>query len=49
MVYLGEDIPQRYLPSDLELTDSTAPVPIEVAGAGVLSALYVSPISLVSC
>lgn len=49
VVYLGEDIPQRYLPSDLELTDSTAPVPIEVAGAGVLSALYVSPISLVSC
>lgn len=49
MLYLGEDIPLQSLPSDLELTDTTAPVPVEVAGDGVLSALYVSPISVVSC
>jgi hypothetical protein len=49
VVYLGEDIPPRDLPSDLELTDTTAPVPIDVIGDGVLSALYVPPISLVSC
>ncbi|MDX3571022.1 hypothetical protein [Streptomyces sp. ID05-47C] len=49
VLYLGEDIPLQSLPSDLELTDTTAPVPVEVAGDGVLSALYVSPISVVSC
>lgn len=49
VLYLGEDIPSQYLPSGLELTDTTAPVPVEVVGDGVLSALYVSPISVVSC
>lgn len=49
VLYLGEDIPPRLLPSDLELTDTTTPVPTEVAGDGVLSALYVPPISVVSC
>ncbi|MES5823250.1 hypothetical protein [Streptomyces sp. RG80] len=49
VLYVGEDIPLRYLPSNLELIDTTAPAPVEVAGDGVLSALYVSPISVVSC
>ncbi|MFD6287713.1 hypothetical protein [Streptomyces sp. NPDC060205] len=49
VVYLGDDIPLRSLPSDLELTDTTAPVPVEVNEDGVLSALYVSPVSVVSC
>lgn len=49
VVYLGEDIPLRYLPSDLELTETTAPVSVDVVGDGVLSALYVAPISVVSC
>ncbi|WP_307022085.1 hypothetical protein [Streptomyces canus] len=49
VVYVGEDIPQSRLPFDLELTYATAPAPIEVAGDGVLSALYVSPMSVVSC
>ncbi|MFD3841677.1 hypothetical protein ACFWWC_36305 [Streptomyces sp. NPDC058642] len=49
VVYVGEDIPQSHLPFDLELTYATAPAEIEVAGDGVLSALYVSPMSVVSC
>ncbi|NNN33288.1 hypothetical protein HLK59_23590 [Streptomyces sp. S3(2020)] len=49
VLYVSEDISLRYLPSDLELTDTTAPVPVDVPGDGVLSALYVPPISLVSC
>ncbi|MGW7202572.1 hypothetical protein [Streptomyces sp. NPDC054837] len=49
VVYVGEDIPQSQLPFDLELTYATAPAPIDVAGDGVLSALYVSPISVESC
>ncbi|MFE7034833.1 hypothetical protein ACFU9Y_31455 [Streptomyces sp. NPDC057621] len=49
VVYLGDDIPLRSLPSDLELTDTTAPVPVEVNEDGVLSAIYISPVSVVSC
>ncbi|WP_328498909.1 hypothetical protein OHS59_43765 [Streptomyces sp. NBC_00414] len=49
VVYLGDDIPLRSLPSDLELTDTTAPAPVEVNEDGVLSAVYVSPVSVVSC
>ncbi|WP_314223766.1 hypothetical protein [Streptomyces zaehneri] len=49
VVYLGEDIPVRSLPYDLELTDTTAPVPVEVDGDGVLSAIYVSPVGVESC
>ncbi|MFC8193971.1 hypothetical protein ACFUTV_01125 [Streptomyces sp. NPDC057298] len=49
VVCLGEDIPLRSLPYDLELTDTTAPVPVEVDGDGVLSAIYVSPVGVESC
>ncbi|MFF1446412.1 hypothetical protein [Streptomyces sp. NPDC058295] len=49
VAYLGEDIPLRSLPNDLELTDTTAPVPVEVDGDGVLSAIYVSPVGVESC
>lgn len=49
VAYLGEDIPLRSLPYDLELTDTTAPVPVEVVGDGVLSAMYVAPTGVVSC
>jgi hypothetical protein len=49
VAYLGEDIPLRSLPYNLELTDTTAPVPVEVAGNGVLSAIYVSPVGPKSC
>ncbi|MFD3547366.1 hypothetical protein ACFWUW_17495 [Streptomyces sp. NPDC058655] len=43
VTYLGEDLPLRALPYDLKLVDATAPVPVEVDGDGVLSAIYVSP------
>ncbi|MGV9559468.1 hypothetical protein [Streptomyces sp. NPDC003401] len=49
VAYLGEDIPVGSLPYDLELTGTTAPVPVEVAGDGVLSAIYVSPVDVESC
>ncbi|MEW2051898.1 hypothetical protein [Streptomyces sp. NPDC005476] len=49
VVYLGQDIPLRSLPYDLELTDTTAPVPVDVDGDGVLSAIYVSPVDVESC
>ncbi|MFD9440694.1 hypothetical protein ACFWBR_16905 [Streptomyces sp. NPDC060006] len=49
VVCLGEDIPLRSLPYDLELTDTTAPVPVEVKGDGVPSAIYVSPVGMESC
>lgn len=49
VAYLGEDIPLTSLPYDLELTDTTAPVPVEVDGDGVLSAIYVSPVGVESC
>ncbi|MFH0179119.1 hypothetical protein ACIA6D_42735 [Streptomyces cacaoi] len=49
VVYLGEDIPLGSLPNDLELTDTTAPVPVTVDGDGVLSAIYVSPVDVESC
>ncbi|MDQ0585454.1 hypothetical protein [Streptomyces rishiriensis] len=49
VAYLGEDIPQESLPYDLELADTTGPVPVEVAGDGVLSAMYVSPLGVESC
>lgn len=49
MAYLGEDIPLGSLPYDLELSDTTAAVPVEVDGDGVLSAIYVSPVGVESC
>jgi len=49
VVYLGEDIPLRSLPYNLELIDTTAPLPVEVDGDGVLSAIYVSPVGVESC
>lgn len=49
VAYLGKDIPLRSLPYSLELTDTTAPVPVDVAGDGVLSAIYVSPTGPNSC
>ncbi|MFJ1811416.1 MULTISPECIES: hypothetical protein [unclassified Streptomyces] len=49
VAYLGEDIPPQSLPDDLELIDTTAPLPVEVDGDGVLSAMYVSPIDVESC
>ncbi|WP_406004802.1 hypothetical protein OG440_00425 [Streptomyces sp. NBC_00637] len=49
VVYLGKDIPLSSLPNDLELTGTTAPVPVEVDGDGVLSAIYVSPVDVESC
>ncbi|MFC8915006.1 hypothetical protein ACFT5C_04475 [Streptomyces sp. NPDC057116] len=49
VAYLGGDIPTKVLPHNLELIDATAPVPVEVAGDGVLSAIYVSPTAPESC
>lgn len=49
VVYLGEDIALRSLPSNLELIDTTAPVPVDVDGDGVLSAVYISPGSVELC
>ncbi|OQR64606.1 hypothetical protein B6E66_08385 [Streptomyces maremycinicus] len=49
VVYLGEDIPLESLPYDLELAETTAPVPVTVVGDGVLSAIYVSPVDVESC
>ncbi|WP_405963950.1 hypothetical protein OG713_22895 [Streptomyces sp. NBC_00723] len=49
VAYLGEDIPLKSLPYDLELNDTTAAVPVEVDGDGVLSAIYVSPVGVESC
>ncbi|MFE1800668.1 hypothetical protein ACFW9L_31525 [Streptomyces sp. NPDC059517] len=49
VTYLGEDIPPESLPNDLELTGTTAPVPVEVNGDGVLSAIYISPVDVESC
>ncbi|MGW0569626.1 hypothetical protein [Streptomyces tauricus] len=49
VVYLGEDIPVGSLPYDLELTGTTAPVPVEVNEDGVLSAIYISPVDVESC
>lgn len=49
VAYLGEDIPLGSLPYDLELSDTTAAVPVEVDGDGVLSAIYVSPVGVESC
>ncbi|MFJ9025431.1 hypothetical protein ACIRPU_36480 [Streptomyces sp. NPDC102259] len=49
VAYVGEDIPLRSLPYDLELINATAPVPVKVDGDGVLSAVYMSPLGVVSC
>ncbi|KAA0939394.1 hypothetical protein [Streptomyces apricus] len=49
VVHVGDDITLRSLPSDLELSDTTTPVPVEVSADGVLSAVYVSPSGVVSC
>ncbi|MGE7386509.1 hypothetical protein ACQKM2_13635 [Streptomyces sp. NPDC004126] len=49
VAYLGEDLPLQALPYDLKLADTTAPVPVTVNGAGVLSAIYVSPPHPDSC
>jgi hypothetical protein len=49
VVYLGEDIPLGALPYNLKLIETTAPLPVEVDGDGVLSAIYVSPVGVESC
>ncbi|MBK3630876.1 hypothetical protein JHN59_40030 [Streptomyces sp. MBT49] len=49
VAYLGEDVPLSALPSNLELNGTTAPVPVDVDGDGVLSAIYVSPVDVESC
>ncbi|QES50095.1 hypothetical protein DEJ50_21960 [Streptomyces venezuelae] len=49
VAFLGEDVPLRALPYDLKPADTTAPAPVEVAGDGVLSAIYVSPPHPDSC
>ncbi|MFE6335857.1 hypothetical protein ACFVOK_22030 [Streptomyces sp. NPDC057798] len=49
VVYLGKDIPLESLPYNLKLIDATAPLPVEVDGDRVLSAIYVSPVGVESC
>ncbi|MFD0318117.1 hypothetical protein [Streptomyces flavalbus] len=49
VAYRGEDIPLKALPYELELVDTTAAVPVEVSGDGVLSAVYIAPGSVEPC